>query len=71
MDYKKLRQTLELTQAQFGRLLGYINPQIRVSELESGRQHGSPQVQAFVAFLSFLIENGEKQQIINWLHEHN
>ena len=36
IELKQLRKSLGLNQSQFGEKLGYINPQIRVSELETG-----------------------------------
>ena len=66
MNYKKLRQLLGLSPSEFGRLLGFGSPQVRVSELENGKKNGSPQLQRFCTFLEYLVENGEKQRILDW-----
>ena len=64
--YRELRQSLGLSQIEFGRLLGFGTPQVRVSELENGKNPGSPQLQNFCKFLQHIIDEGNELLILEW-----
>jgi len=60
MNVKELRKKLNLTQKEFGLLLGFKNPQVRISELENGKQKGSNQLIRYCEFLNYLVDNHKK-----------
>ncbi|WP_157815891.1 helix-turn-helix domain-containing protein [Spirosoma pollinicola] len=45
-EIKNLRLKLGLSQEEFGQILGYQKPQVRVSELENGKKEVSNQIVA-------------------------
>lgn len=51
LDIKKFRLDLGLSQEQFGKLLGYQKPQVRVSELERSQKTVSNQIAALCGLI--------------------
>ena len=56
MDIYRIRKELNYTQEQFGKLLGYKSPQVRVSELERGVRCPGPAVRILLKKLERLAQ---------------
>ncbi|MBC3784945.1 helix-turn-helix transcriptional regulator [Spirosoma utsteinense] len=65
-EIKELRLLLGISQRAFGELLGYTEPQTRVSNIETGKQTPSNQT---VAACKLLKENIELRNTIKELKE--
>lgn len=65
-EIKKLRLRLKLSQKAFGEILGYTEPQTRISNIETGKQIPSNQT---IAACKILLENIELKQTITELKE--
>lgn len=51
IDFKQLREDLGMKQAEFGRLFGFTAPQVRVTEIETGRIKVSAQVEMLCRYI--------------------